>query len=301
MKVLFWNIGEPLSNRKLELIKKAISGEHPDIFCIAEGSPKKKDCENLVNFFAENGYYCYYSPLFCQRTDLKLSYTTYNEYGLKIFVQEKRLIKEEFSFPYERMNGRIVVVKTYIKFIPTTFIFLHCKSKGGSRKSTEDQHAYLMKLRDMIDKNVGKITDNTVDPENMGKKERVIIIGDFNIEPWESAFNNKHYLITSFYRNHNLMKQRKKQSNSIFFNPSAEFIFKTDIENLGGTYYTDNNEWALFDFILFDTKDGEVKYNIITEFDDNSELLNKDKNIKKSFLNDGLDHLPIVAEINNEI
>lgn len=294
MKALFWNIGSSLNDRKLELISLAISKETPDILCIAEGSPKMDDCELLVESLAKHGYYCYYSPLFSKREELAFDDTNYEEFGLKIFVQDKKILKESFTFPYQRRQGRIVVVKTYIEFQPTTFIFLHSKSKIGTR---DDQVLYIAKLRDMIDNQVGKITDNKVDPENLGEKERVIIMGDFNLDPWDSVLDNNNFLKSSFFNNHNLQKQRKKSKYSIYFNPLVEHIFKNKIENLGGTHYTNANKWALFDYILYDTRDGDVDFSILTELDDKTKLLNLDNTITKDFLNDGLDHLPIIAEI----
>jgi hypothetical protein len=297
MKALFWNIGATLTDKKLKLISNAITSESPDIFCIAEGSPKKSDCQTIVDTFLKQGYNCYYSPLFSKKPELKLDYTNYEKYGLKIFVKDNKILKEEFSFSYQRMGGRIIVVKTYINFRPTTFIFLHSKSKSGSDETTKEQHAYILKLRDMIDKDVGKITDNKDNSEIMGSKERVIIMGDFNVEPWEKVLNSKYYLTTSFFRNHNSMKQRKNNKDSIYFNPIVEHIFHTKIENLGGTFYSKNHGWALFDFILYDTKDGEISYNILTELKGGTKLLNEATTIKKTFLNEGLDHLPILTEI----
>lgn len=294
MKTLFWNIGTSLNDIKLELISKVISKETPDFFCIAEGSPAMKDCQELVDSIAKHGYYCYYSPLFSKRKELAFDNTDYEEYGLKIFVKDEEIIKESFTFPYQRMQGRIVVVKTYIKFQPIVFIFLHSKSKLGTR---EDQILYISKLRDLIDKNVGKITDNKVDPENLGAKERVIIMGDFNLDPWDPIFNNPNYITSSFFRNHNLLKQRKKSNDSIYYNPVVEFLFKSKIENLGGTHHTDTRGWALFDYILYDTRDGEVDFNILTELDNDTKLLNLNNKISKEFINHELDHLPIVAEI----
>ena len=110
---------------------------------------------------------------------------------------------------------------------------------------------------------------------------------------------HKKYLRTSFFQNHNSIKQRYTDDIKNYFNPIAGLIFETKINNLGGTYYSDSYGWALFDYVLFDTKDSDIFYDIITEFRGGSKLLNSDETIKKSFLNNKLDHLPIITKINN--
>ena len=124
MKILFWNIGKRLSDKKQELIQAAINNIKPDIFCIAEGSVSKADCQKIVALFVENSFYCYYSPLFSE--ELKLPYG-YDPNGLKIFVKVKSILSERFSFPNQRKDGRIVILKANVNTTPAVIVFLHNK------------------------------------------------------------------------------------------------------------------------------------------------------------------------------
>lgn len=284
MKTLFWNIGSELTDDKLLLICEAITSEAPDIFCIAEGSHSIVDCQKMIDIFLKHKYICYYSPLFSDREELKLGYK-YVRNGLKIFIKDDTIPDEPFSFGNQRIDGRIVALKTFINYSPTTFIFLHNFSKSGDEL---DQVDFISALNDMI--RVEKI---------LGKDSRKVIIGDFNLEPWDNILKHKKYLRTSFFQNHNSIKQRYTDDIKNYFNPIAGLIFETKINNLGGTYYSDSYGWALFDYVLFDTKDSDIFYDIITEFRGGSKLLNSDETIKKSFLNNKLDHLPIITKINN--
>lgn len=285
IKAFFWNIGSDLTDKKIELLSEAITTVSPDIFCIAEGSISKKDCKRIVEGFESNDYSCYYSPLFSERQDLKPSYN-YKGFGLKIFVSKSTNVKTPFSFAEQREEGRIVILKVFFKYKLITYVFLHNKSKSGAVDETLDQIDFVSTLNEMI--TVGKIADD---------KERVIIMGDFNLEPWDRVLKHKKFLSTSFIQNRNLINQRDSDKKH-FFNPLVELIANTNIVNLGGTYYSKNNGWALLDYVLYDTKDGQISYDIITKFKGGSELLKSDTTLKKAFLDHELDHLPIITTIN---
>ena len=87
MKILFWNIGQKLTNNKLDLIKNIIVADNPDIICIAEGSHSKVNCKKLDNYFNLNNFTCYYSPLFYENQTLLLDYK-YERLGLKIYLKD---------------------------------------------------------------------------------------------------------------------------------------------------------------------------------------------------------------------
>jgi len=286
MKTLFWNIGKKLSDEKLNLIEEAISSESPDIFCVAEGSHSKINCQKIMDVFEKSGYSCYYSPLFYLNEKLKLNYK-YKSNGLKIFIKDENISNTPFSFSLQRQDGRIIALKTFVNFLPTTFIFLHNMSKSGNREVTLEQTEFIGSLSDML--KIGNPSSAT---------ERIIIIGDFNLEPWDNVLRHKKYLSTNFFRIHNSIIQRSENTKN-FFNPLAELIFKSNNENLGGTYYSDSSGWALFDYVLFDTKESDITYEIITEFSGGSRLLNYDTEINKSFLHNDLDHLPITTKFNS--
>lgn len=292
MNALFWNIGDTLTDRKLELVSEAIASQSPDIFCLAEGSRSREDCQKIVSVFEKHKYICYYSPLFVDRTELDLQYD-YNGYGLKVFVRNDTIPKVQFSFSQQRHEGRIIILKAYKEFRWATFIFIHNKSQVGN--PTLNPIPYIFTLKAMIE--LGKVADDKNPVEISEGKERIIIMGDFNLEPWDDVLKHKDFLNTSFFKNHNAIKKRSTNADKYFFNPLAGLIFQSEIENLGGTFYKDNIGWALFDFILYDTASGNIFYDVITKFEKGSKLLNEDTSLKRAFLNDGLDHLPIISKI----
>jgi len=289
MKTLFWNIGKKLTERKLDLISEAITSESPDIFCIAEGSQSKDDCQKIISVFENHLYTCYYSPLFYLDNCLSLNYK-YKSNGLKVFTKTDKTASESFSFSLQRQDGRIVSLKSYINYIPTNFVFLHNLSKSGNPEVTLDQAEFIRSLADML------IMNNTfANPERI-IQERTLIIGDFNLEPWDNVLKHKKYLSTNFFQVHDSIVQRNNTSIKSYFNPLVQVILEAKIENLGGTYFSDNSGWALFDYVLYDTKESNITYEVLTEFQGGTKLLNKDTKICKSFLHEGLDHLPITTK-----
>jgi len=285
IKLLFWNLGDKLTPDKENLVEEAIDKISPDIFCISEGTTSIKNCETIISIFEKKGYHCYYSPL---QPDKPYNY---NDLGLKIFVKNEELLKGKFEFNLQREEGRIVILKTYINFRPTTIILLHCKSLAGSDHSTKEQHIYFVRVKDMLD--LGKVIENKSNKEIMGENERLIIVGDFNIQPWESVLNSKDYLQTTFIAKHNQIKNRKKNAD-VFFNPSVEYVINIDKPNLGGTFYSKTHGWAILDYLLYKTTDGTTSYEIITKFIDGSNLLKEELDKEKDFLNYEIDHLPIL-------
>jgi len=288
IKILFWNLGETLTDEKEQLVKEAIDKISPDIFCISEGTSSKKNCITITNIFDNKGYNSYYTPLHPDKP------YSYNDLGLKIFIKKEVVLKTKFEFELQREEGRIVILKTYINFRPTTIIFLHCKSLAGSDHSTKEQHIYFVRLKDMLD--LGGVIRNQASEEIMGENERLIIIGDFNIQPYESVLNSKDYLQTTFLSKHNEIRNRKKNAD-VFFNPSVEYVINKNIPNLGGTFYSNKHGWAILDYLLYKTSDGSTGYDIITKFNDGSNLLNEELDREKDFLNYKIDHLPILVTI----
>lgn len=289
MKALFWNIGSSLTNRKLALIAEAINGESPDIFCIAEGggsdvggTSERETYKKIQNVFTAQKYVCYYSPAFCDDKALGLDYG-FNECGLKIFVKNGYIPKRPFTGADQREDGRYIILRTEISTQPVTFIFLHGKAKSGGANVTPTQGSQMTRLYDMI--TIGKVIDES---------ERVVMIGDFNLEPWDTLLNAKDTFNTSFFSKRNLVNHRAAKKERHYFNPIMEFVVNSSITNLGGTYYKKSIGWALFDTILYDTSEGDISFNVLTQLE-KSILLNGAANIHHSFLNDNLDHLPIVA------
>ena len=290
MKALFLNIGSELTIKKMLLLEEAIKHEKPDIFCIAEGYscclrvPGRLTCSAIEYLFSSKGYEPYYLPTYSYNAALGLGYR-FNKFGLKVFVRNSYIPRATFTGAEQREEGRYIILRTEVNDKLTTFIFLHGKAKEGNANQGDDQYNHMVRLNDMI--NFGEVIDAS---------ERVIIMGDFNLEPWDSILSGKRIFNTTFFHNRNLVYHRRTGNDRIFYNPILEFVVKSTTTNLGGTFYNDRTGWALFDTILYDTSQGAVRFDVLTQLA-KSHLLNTSPSIHQSFLNDNLDHLPILAEI----
>ncbi len=300
MRTIFWNI-KNYNDEKLKHLNEIIVSEKPDVFCIAEGiyhkekgTVYKDNCKNLDRVFKNNKYEIYYTPLFSDDKKIDLNYG-FNEYGLNIYYKKETVtLKDSFSFSLQRKNGRIIALKIFHNFQPITFIFVHSISKLDKK---DQKYKYMDSLKEMIE--LGEIAkiDDEKEKEILGDKERIIIIGDFNMDPWETILDNNEYITSSFIRNHNLIKQRTNKS-YIFYNPIVEYISNTKTQNLGGTFYKKGYGWSLLDFVLYNTKEGEINFEIITELKSGKQLLNTSSDLKHSFLKYNFDHLPIEINLN---
>lgn len=299
IKAAFWNVGKNLTekdddgkinHKKVELLNETIKTVNPDIFCIAEGTFSKTDCKLLEKTFSDNGYITFYSPLFPEpkemqeEADEELSYVS-KRYRLKIFYKEGMSLRSEFSFTALRENGRIIVFKVYHKFKLLTFIFIHNKSKEGETEDTLDQTDNIKGIYELI--SLGK---------TVGEKERIIIMGDFNLNPWDRLLHHKTHLNTSFFQNKNSILQRFPEK--CFFNPVVELLANSRKLNFAGTHFsTIKKKWGLFDYVLYDTKDVELNFEILTELPSGIELLNSSETVRGDYFNHHLDHFPIVTTI----
>jgi hypothetical protein len=292
LKIAFWNIGKFLSLGKEQLLEKAVSSLNPDIFGIAEGTHSIDNCNKMTAVFNKLGYLEYYTPLFVKRIELNLEYP-YDRNGLKIFVKKGAAFTfEDFGFEDQKEQGRIIRIKVRWDYKVAVIIFFHNLSKGGSDDWTLDQTTYIRSLADMIRYGVKPSVE---DPDVPTAKDRIFILGDFNLEPWEQPLRHPDYLLTSFFRSHNLVDQRKND-NLYFFNPLVELIHSTTKPNLLGTYLNGGTK-ALFDYILYPTGNANVKFDVITDFGPGYALLDSDVTLVKDFLLHELDHLPIFATI----
>lgn len=283
IKALFWNIGKNLTDKKIELLNEATLFFKPNIFCIAEGSISKDDCRKIEYIFSNNGYNTFYSPLFSDQAELQPSYS-YFSWGLKIFISKGTVIKNAFSFADQRQMGRIVLLKIFFNYKEIAFIFLHNKSKEGETHETLSQTDNIKAIYDMV--SVGK---------TIPQEDRIIIMGDFNLFPWDRLLEHKEFLNTSYFQNRSSILQRHEEK--CYYNPIVDYLSQSKTPNLAGTYHSNKSGWALFDFILYDKKDhGEPQFDIITKFNQTI-LLNPAPEIKKSFFNYGIDHLPIITTI----
>jgi len=282
MKILFWNIGKELNDSKLDIVKSVITSNTADIICLAEGSYSKENCKKLDDYFSSINYFCYYSPLFVENKSVLLDYK-FERLGLKIYLKDNSILDEDFHFGLQRENGRIISLTINKENKRYIFVFVHNYSKAGNRTITTEQTAFITRLSDMI--KFWKIKE---------KRELLLILGDFNLEPWDNILREKKLLDSFFITKHWNYSQRIDNNTKSFFNPLLENIVYEQNPNLGGTFYKNDSGWALFDYVLVNGNKDTVKYKILTE-----NLLEGNISKTTDFIKHNLDHLPILTEINN--
>jgi exonuclease III len=286
MKILFWNINGPSLDQRKALLSAAIEVSQAEIVCIAEGTPTIEECVEVVRLFEEKGYMCYYSPLFYRKEEWQELELKWYPLGLKIFVKGEEYLDEPFSYARLKRKGRMISVKLNINKISSTVIFLHNYSKKGTRDVNSKQVKFIGELESWLTKG----------PASVGSSQ-TLMLGDFNLEPWDNILRDEEYLMTSFLGRHDAMANRVRDKQAPFFNPLGHRIFELESGNLGGTYYDREHGWALFDFVLYQTRDTNLKFEILTNFGSKIELLEANEEAQNNFLKNDLDHLPILIEI----
>jgi|GEM_PF-2139125 hypothetical protein len=293
MNIAFWNIGKALPPEKEQLLEKAIAFLNPEIFTIAEGTHSRENCQKVTDVFNRSGYDAYYTPIFNNRKDLNLGYR-YKGTGLKVFVKRGTgFTFDTFGFEDQKEQGRIITMKVRWNYKVAVIIFIHNQSKKGGRIATTEQILFINSLSDMIQYAIKPTVKESLTDT---AKDRVFIMGDFNLEPWDEPLRNQKLLMTSYFKNRNLL-DRRKDDNLYFFNPLVELMHTTTNPNLLGTFFGSSSGWALFDYILYPTANATVKFNVITEFGPGHKLLDDNLELVDDFLHYELDHLPIMAAI----
>jgi len=282
MKILFWNIGGELDN-KFNAIQNVINKSSADIVCIAEGSYSRDDCKKLDAYFDSINFYCYYSPLFADNSINKLDYKFGTGLGLKLYIKDKNWLVETFHIGLQREEGRIVSMTIEKSNKRYALVFLHNYSKKGDRETVNRQSSFITRLSDMLRFWYVKEAH-----------ELLLIMGDFNLEPWDTILREKNLINNFFITKHWNLFQRGNENKYSYFNPLLEKIISEPNPNLGGTFYKSEFGWALLDYVLIDRGTEKISFNIITD-----NLLETDVSIKNNLIKNEFDHLPILTEINN--
>ncbi len=284
MNIVFWNIGKSLPPGKGVWLDRLITDRSPDLLCIAEGPQSKLATEKMVTAITSKGYRCYYSPLLDKAYNISNPYG-WNSFGLKVFVKEGIGLKTKFSFVNQKVAGRII----YLRFMKdgkgySTF-FIHGTSKVGS---IIDQNSFIVELTNLI-------RAKTLDKQNDG----VIIIGDFNLEPWDDLLRDEQYIESYFYSklfdyySKKVSNKRGKLSKRIYRSPIFNYIETNSNDTLIGTFYK-GNYISILDFPLLSSDVDNYAVEVITGLGVHSILIKKNN---KHVLADGLDHLPISIKI----
>ena len=277
MKIFYWNINKSLTDSKLDWIDKAVSQEKPDILCIAEGPEGIDSCNDLVDHIAKQDYYCYYSPTLYKEPVISSQYG-WNKFGLKVFVKNGLSLKSRFAFGNQKTEGRIVYLRIKHKGEIYSMFLIHGMSKAGDDLNQND---FVVELSQFI-------MTKTIDKEN----DKIIILGDFNIEPWEELLRKKRYIFSLFYKKLKTYYSTKSIKR-IYANPAFEYIQAHINQDLIGTFYNENYI-SLFDYPLLSNNIKHANFEIITQITGDEILI---KNNSKHILVDGFDHLPITLKI----
>lgn len=271
MKIAFWNIGKNFNKNKAVILKDFLLDKEPNILCIAEGSNSQLECEELEILLLNSGYEQYYSPIL-GKTSYKENYI---RNGLKVY-HKNCYLAEKFDFIHSRQNGRIIRLMYKHDNKIFTIIFLHNFSKSGNRESTLEQVSFITTLNQMI-------TNGNHDNKN----SNIVIIGDFNIEPWDNILRNPKLVNSFFLNKHLVFEKEKKNNNALMFNPLIENLIVNN-NKIGGTYFSKKMGWALYDYPIFNENVIDLEYKIISNLN-GVEILNDE--------NTDFDHLPIIIKI----
>ena len=288
MKILSWNIGkydgklgtilkEESITKKFKVLEDIIKSEVPDIFCVVEGTISKEDTR-LKELFETYNYVVYFEPEFVNKDLYKnlFEFKTYDSYGLKIFIK-KDFKQNILPFDPSRAihKGRLVNIELVNQ--QGVIIFLH---RNMSRPSKE-QHEFISAIYDWCFKgNLGFVANN------------IFILGDFNLTPWSSDYFSEEsgYLLSEFVEN---IYNVKKRNNPCFYNPVINYLSTIKKKNMGGTFYSNNHGWGIFDFALIrDYDKNKQTFELITSSNEYEILNTSDESLNKDFINHDFDHLP---------
>ncbi len=279
MKIIFWNIGKNLSVEKNALIKKLLDHEVPNIVCIAEGSRSQKDCERIEKLFLESRYKIYYSPsIGKEKLEIK-----FIPNGLKVFYKDC-LPKEAFDFHHLRVDGRIVRVVLNKEQKRISLVFLHNYSKRGNRESTLNQSLFLNDLKQLV-------------TNEQSNDNNILVVGDFNLEPWDNYLRTSDLINSVFISKHLSWAETKNRKSYLFYNPLAENLINDKNSLIGGTFFSKDFGWALYDYPIYNKQSIDLEFKIISK-------INKVEFFKKSsakcdnFEKHDFDHLPILIKLN---
>lgn len=257
MKIIYWNTHK---HNDLAPLEQIILGKNPDFFFISEFDITLKD--GLSEFIFDNEYQILETPG-CKR----IMSIAKNTYQVELLTQ----------------NTHYTMLKTSVYENEMYIIALHLPSQLYA--SLDSQKNYLRNLRYEIDSTIGKSTD-----------KNIIVIGDFNVNPFESPMINFDGFGAS---NCKMARKKIKYQNdeiTTYINPTWQLYSRF---NAPGTinyprpssYSFDVLEWHYLDQVVISQKLSEL---II---EDSIEIIEKINTL--SFFNVDCrsvlisDHLPI--------
>ncbi|MFC0878823.1 hypothetical protein ACE01N_19665 [Saccharicrinis sp. FJH2] len=281
-KILFWNVGKVLDNNKLKLISTTLNKYSPNIVCIAEGSHSQNDCLKIEQELIVADFTKYYSPLL-GKEKFGIQYISN---GLKIFYKDCS-ITNDFDFYFQRQDGRIVKFELNNNGETISLIFLHNYSKNGDREYTTKQTILLSDLNQLL-------KNSKLDTE----ESKVVLLGDFNLEPWDNLLRTPDLLDSYFLSKHLGWAEKKKKKESLLFNPITEKMIFDKSTQIGGTFFSQSLGWTLFDYPIYNRKTLKLNFKIITEISNEISFDSKNGSDCDDLINNNFDHLPILVTLN---
>jgi len=283
LKLLFWNINNRIDITTVNsLVDNILLDNNPDVFCIAEGPGNQSNLELFIDHIESKDYVSYYNPIIHFNLKTQIITGDQSHFSLKIF-HKKSLKIDKFDFTKVYSSGRVVSVNFEFNSIEYCAIFIHAMSKSDKDK----QDKFYSNFVDAIT----SISRN---------HKHLIIIGDFNLEPWESKLNSDSFIVSAFLRNKfdYLCKINEREiryfNKKIFYNPIINYLESISDSDLFATFY--KKDISIFDFSLISSNIENYDFNVIKEI--NCTSLFEHSSIKdKISLSEGVDHLPITLTL----
>ncbi len=274
MNIGFWNINnKELSDSIVELVLE----NDLDIICLAEAKDDTiAEFTKKVNLMLKDEQN--FNKVICSKNKVH------------IFTRYEKELFEDTSHLYNSL--RLVAQKIKISSkLEINLVGIHFHSKNNWTDISLAMECVT------IANAITKIEENT-------KNTHTVLIGDFNMNPFESGIvsaNGLHAIPDLEYAKNTISRDVDETSYPFFYNPMWNFF--GDSKTPLGTYYYRSSgnvsyEWHIFDQILIrpslnDYLTGDY-VNIITKIGGES-LINSLKRPDKSQYSD---HLPIVLKLN---
>lgn len=274
MKIGFWNIASKQTVELNDLIFHWSQIFDLDILLLLECNISKVKLLDSLNRDGKSRYFWSASPLF---------ENSYFSVFTKLEGTFSRPIKEE-----KRIQARNVIDPVFGNF---TLVLIHYQSRLNWDES--DQNAHSSEIKYFIDS-----------VEMIAGHDRTIVIGDFNMNPFQMGMVQTSGLHATMDRRIAEMGSRVLDGKiyKFFYNPMWSFFGEKGKGEVNGTYFYRAAKpvtyfWNIFDQVilrpsLLDIFD-EESLQILTQIG-NTKLLNQ-QNVVDTRISD---HLPVVFELN---
>lgn len=269
MTVLFWNIN---GNDVSEYLKDLTSNQDIDILVLIESELKPNDILDILNEQITLYFYC---PNIAN-TDIQI-FTKFPDDLIQPINESPRHTARQLIIPSKQEEFLFIVV--------------HYQSK--LRWSDSSQAAHSPALSKFIEKS-----------ENLAGHQKTIVLGDFNMNPFEYGMIQTTGLHATMDKQTALEASRTIDGNNYkyFYNPMWSFFGEQGKGEVNGTYYHRKKGhicyyWNILDQVIF-------RPEVIEYFDEDSLQIitnTPNYNLLKSNgrVNENIsDHLPVMFKLN---